>query len=92
MVKGGGQSVITLDLYLYERTVKIRNAKGTMNDIVLRMGKLHVVSAALHAFRKYIYGCGLDQPWTEHEIYGPATARRLFLGKHYRRGIEWLIK
>ena len=59
-----------------------------MNDLVLRIGELHVVFAALYALRKYSDGCGLDQPWAEHGIYGPATARQLFLGKYYKRGIK----
>ena len=79
------RTVITLDLDLYEHAVNIRNATGTMNHLVLRMGELHVVFAALHALGKYIDGCGLDQIWTEQGIYGPATVRQLFRGKHYKR-------
>ena len=36
-------TVIALDLYLYERVLKIRNFTSSMNYMMLRMGELHVV-------------------------------------------------
>ena len=43
------KTVITLDLDLYERAVKIRNSEKMNDNIVLRMGELHVVFAMLKA-------------------------------------------
>ena len=74
------RTVIKLDLDLYERAVKIRNATGTMNHLVLRMGERHVVFAALHALGKYIDGCGLDQLWTEQGITDQQQCGSCFVG------------
>lgn len=82
------RTVVTLDLDLYERAVKLREAAKLHNKLILRIGELHTVFAALKSLGKYIEGSGLEQIWIEKELYGPATVRHLLGGKHYKRGLE----
>ena len=88
-VMGNGRTtVITLDLDLYERAVKIRATTGNKEYWVLRLGELHIMFALLKALGKYIEGSGIDDIWIESGLYGPAVTRQIFSGKHFKRGIE----
>ena len=40
------------------------------------------------AFGKYTNNSGLDQAFTEPEIYGPATIEQVNNGKHMKRSLE----
>ena len=82
------KTVITLDLDLYERAVKIQESEGNTNW-VLRAGELHICFAALHALGKYIEGSGLDTVAIEKGIYSPTTLRHIYGGKAFTRGIEY---
>lgn len=84
------KTVITLDLDLYERGIKLQSASGNTNWF-LRAGELHVCFASLHALGKYIEGSGLDSIATETGLYAPATLRQVLSGKAYKRGIEYHI-
>ena len=57
------RTVITLDLDLYERAVKIRGNTGHRNSWVLRMGELHIIFSLLRSLGRYIEGSGLDDVW-----------------------------
>ena len=57
------RTVITLDLDLYERAVKIRGNTGHRNSWVSRMGELHIMFALLGSLGRYIEGSGLDDIW-----------------------------
>ena len=54
------RTVITLDLYLYERAVKIRGNTGHRNSWVLRIGELHIMLVLLRSLGRYIEGSCLD--------------------------------
>ena len=82
------RTVITLDLDLHERTVKIRANPGHTNCWVMRMGELQIVFALLKSLGRYIEGSGLDDVWIEKGLYGPAVIRQIFGGKHLKRGVE----
>ena len=82
------KTVITLDLDLYERAIKLQSSTGNANW-VLRAGELHVCFASLHAIAKYIEGSGLDAISIESGLYSPATIRQIFTGKWYKQGIEY---
>ena len=82
------RTVITLDLDLYERTVKIRENTGHRNSWVLRMGELHIMFTLLRSLGRYIEGSGLDDIWIEKGFYGPAVIRQIFGGKHLKHGVE----
>jgi len=47
------KTVITLDLDLYERTIKIQSTQENTNW-GLRAGELHICFAVLHALGKYV--------------------------------------
>ena len=77
-VMGNGRTtVITLDLDLYERAVKIRATTGNKETWVLRLGELHIMFALLKALGKYIEVSGIDDIWIESGLYGPAVTRQL---------------
>lgn len=82
------RTIITLDLDLYERAIKIQQSVGNTNW-VLRAGELHICFAALHALGKYIEGSGLDTVAVETGIYSPAALRGIYTGKAFKRGVEY---
>ena len=82
------RTVITLDLDLQERAVKIRANTGHTNCWVMRMGELHIMFALLRSLGRYIEGSGLDDIWIEKRLYGPAVTRQIFGRKHLKRGVE----
>jgi hypothetical protein len=82
------RTIITLDLDLYERALKIQQSVGS-NSWVLRAGELHICFAALHELGKYLEGNGLDTVAVETRIYSPATLRGIYTGKAFKRGVEY---
>jgi len=82
------KTVITLDLDLYERAIKIQSTQENTNW-VLRAGELHICFAALHAIGKYVEESGLDNIAVEKGIYSPTTLRQIFGGKAFKRGVEY---
>lgn len=84
------KTLITLDLDLYSRALKIQQSVGNTNWI-LRAGALHITFAALHALGKTIDGSGLDTCAIECGAYTSAALRGIFGGKAYKRGLEYHI-
>ena len=84
------KTLITLDLDLYFRALKIQQSVGNTSWI-LRAGALHIAFAALHALGKTIDGSGLDTCAIECGAYTSASLRRIFGGKAYTRGLEFHI-
>ena len=82
------RTIITLDLDLYERALKIQQSVNT-DRWVLRAGELHICFAALHALGKYLEGSGLDTVAIETGIYSPAALRGIYTGKAFKRGVEY---
>ena len=82
------RTVITLDMDLYERALKIQQSVGNSNW-VLRPGELCLVFCALHALGKYVEGSGLETCLVELGVYSPATLRQILNGKAYKRGLEY---
>ena len=84
------KTLITLDLDLYARALKIQQSVGNTNWI-LRAGALHIAFAALHALGKTIDASGLDTCAIESGAYTSAALRGIFGGKAYKRGLEYHI-
>ena len=84
------KTLITLDLDLYARALKIQQSVGNTNWI-LRAGALHITFAALHALGKTIDGSGLDTCAIESGAYTSAALRGIFSGRVYKRGLEYHI-
>lgn len=83
-------TIITLDLDLYERAIKIQES-ASCSRWVLRAGELHICFAALHALGKYVEGSGLDTIAIETGIYSPAALRGIYAGKAFKRGVEYHV-
>ena len=64
------RTIITLDLNLYERAVKIRGNTGHRNSWVLRMGEWHIMFAILRSLGRYTEGSGLDDIWIDQQLLG----------------------
>lgn len=84
------RTIITLDLDLYSRALKIQQSVGNTNWI-LRSGGLHIVFAALHALGKTVDGSGIDTCAVDSGIYTSAALRGIYGGKAYKRGLEYHI-
>ena len=80
------RTVITLVLDLYERAIKIQQCTSNSNWVI-RVGELHICTAALHALSKYTEGSGLDTIAIETSIYSLAVVRAIYTGKAFKRGI-----
>lgn len=84
------KTIITLDLDLYERAVKLQEVAANSNWF-LRAGELRACFASMHAIGKYIEGSGLDSIGIETGLYAPATIRQILSDKQYKRGLEFQI-
>jgi len=55
---------------------------------VLRLGEMHTVMAALRAAGNATGDSGLDEAWSEADIYGPTTTRQILEANHTKRALE----
>ena len=60
-----GKTIISFDLQLYIKAVKLQVKPDVKNGFVFRMGELHVVFCVLKVLGKMIDGSGLDQVFEE---------------------------
>ena len=84
------KTLITLDMDLYQRALRLQLSEKNTNWI-LRPGGLHIVFASLHALGKTIDGSGLDICSIESGTYTSAALRGIYNGKAYKRGMEYYI-
>ncbi len=83
------KTVITLDMALYERAKLLEMSRDDCKGKwVLRLGEMHTVMAALRAAGNAIEDSGLDEAWSEADIYGPTTTRQIIESKHMKRALE----
>jgi len=68
------KTVITLDMALYERAKQLEMTRDDCKGKwLLRLGEMRTVMAALRAVGNAIEDSGLDEAWSEADIYGPIT-------------------
>ena len=80
------KTVITFDLHLYEKAFKLQQHTARVLDhLVLRLGELHTVMAALRALGTSIEDSGFDDAWVEAGIYGSTTKHQILDGNHMKR-------
>lgn len=84
------KTIITLDLDLYQRALKIQESVGNSNWVLLP-GTLHIIFAALHGLGKTIDGSGIDMCAVDSGVYTSAALRGIYEGKAYKRAIEYHI-
>lgn len=82
------KTIITLDMDLYMRAVKLQSLKPELTkNCILRVGEFHTVLCALRAIGSSIEGSGIDDAWVEADIYGPTTTRQILEGRHMKRAV-----
>ena len=80
------KTIIILDLRLNAKALQLQGNNEIANNFVFRAGELHIVFQ--HAIDKYIENSGLDQSFTDCDIYGPVTVNQILNGRHMKRGME----
>ena len=81
-------TVITFDLQLYERAVKLQMHKAQeLDHLVFRIGELHTVMASLCALGASIEDSGFNEGWIKVGLYGSTTTRQTLEGNHMKRAL-----
>ena len=60
-----GKRVISFDLQLYMKAIRLQQKPDIRDNFVFRIGELYLVFCALKVLVKLIYGSGLDQEFFE---------------------------
>ena len=60
-----GKTVISFDLQLYIKAIRLQQKPDIRDNFVFRIGELYLVFCALKVLVKLIYGSGLDQEFFE---------------------------
>ena len=60
-----GKTIISFDLQLYIKTIRLQERNDIKDSFVFRMGELHVVFCVLKVIGKLIDGSGLDHVFNE---------------------------
>ena len=60
-----GKTIISFDLQLYAKAIRLQAKPDVSNNFVFRIGELHVVFTVLKMLGKLIDGSGLDQAFQE---------------------------
>ena len=82
------KTVITFDLQLYEKAVKLQMHKAPdLDHLVFRIGEMHTIMASLRALGASIDGSGFDEGWIEAGLYGSTTTRQILEGNHMKRAL-----
>jgi len=82
-------TVVSCDLALYEKVVQLLDANPDLKGKIFpRLGELHVVMAALRGLGTSIENSGIDDAWTESDVYGSATTRQILKCTHYKRCLQ----
>ena len=85
----GHPTIISFDMALYEKVDQLLDARpGLKCTVVPRLGKLHVVMAALRALGTSMENYGIDDAWIEADVYGSATTRQILKCTHYKRALR----
>ena len=85
VVRPNRKTVITLDMDLYMRAIKIPSLHPEYGGKwILRIGEFHTVLCVLRTIGLAIENSGLDDTWVEAGLYSPATTRQILEGKHMK--------
>ena len=82
------KTVIPMDLGLYLPAKQLQMSRSDLDQIILRVGELHVVKAQLRTIGSYIDGCGISTCWDESGVFGSATSSSILDGGHINRGMD----
>ena len=82
------KTVISFDLQLYEKAVKLQMHKALdLDHLVFRIGEMHMIMASLRALGASIDGSGFEDGWIEAGLYGSTTTRQILEGNHMKRAL-----
>ena len=82
------KTIITLDLDLYERALKLRNSQPElMQHFILRLGELYIVFAQIRAIGRFCENTGIDYAWLKSDLIGPCTVRQVLTCSHMKRAL-----
>ena len=81
------KTVILMDLGLYLPAKQRQMSRSDLDEIILRIGELHVVKAQIKTIGAYIDGSGISTCWNESGVFGSATSASILDGGHINRGM-----
>lgn len=82
------KTVISLDLQLYIKCIKLKSKEAINTNFIFRMGDLHIIFASLKVIGKYINCSGIDTYLVKAGICSPNTVQQFKYGSHMQWGIE----
>ena len=65
VIQPAGKTIISFDLQLYTKAIRLQVKPDIKNDVVFRLAELHIVLTTLKVIGKLIDGSGLDQAFKE---------------------------
>ena len=65
VIQPAGKTIISFDLQLYAKAIRLQGKPDIKSDFVFRMGELHIMLTTLKVLGKLIDGRGLDQAFEE---------------------------
>ena len=74
-ILNSGKTIISFDLQLYIKAIRLQLKPDIRDHFVIRMGELHVVFCVLKVLGKLIDGSGLDQAFVEAGKYYQSHAK-----------------
>ena len=87
-VIGESSKTISLDLDLYERTLRLRNSSPELLErFILRLGKLHILFAHIRAIGRFLENTVIDDLWLRSELIGQNTVRQILTCSHVKRSV-----
>ncbi len=81
---------VWLDMDLYKRVWKLPYLHPQLysNKWIESPGQFHIVICGLRCLGQTVEGSGLDDLWTQTDLYGNVTGMQIINGNHYSRAIE----
>ena len=71
-------TIVTLDLQLYAKCMELCCRNEIKDNLIFRLGILHIVFAFLKVLGKYMNCSGLDQILVDTETYSSTTLSQIF--------------
>lgn len=83
------KSIITLDMQLYEKAIKLQMYKTPeLHNFLFRVGELHIVMNSLRALGKSIQESGLEDTWIEADLFSSTTVDQIIQCKNLKRTLN----
>ena len=79
--------VITIDEQLYSRLMELKWSED-YEFLIPRLGGLHMSMNFMKAISQQFQSSGLLELWTENDLLGEKTAKKVLAGKDYEKGMR----